>query len=117
MPTLPPERFSRIGRTTSSVVPGWGGGRGTDSEVLDRQVLDGDIASPPGEGVMIVTLPVKDRTGRANERAAVGGHDLVELARAQGVSAWVEPVGGMRPAPVNAGVVARRDPHRSPGGS
>ena len=23
MPTLPPERFSRIGRTTSSVVPGW----------------------------------------------------------------------------------------------
>jgi hypothetical protein len=66
------------------------------AEVPDRQVLDRDVLGGTVEGRVVVVLSVDDRAGCADVGGMVGRLDVGELARAERVDAWCEPVGRVR---------------------
>src|SRR6185437_5734503 len=86
-----------------------------EPEILDRQVLHGDVGGAPAEGVVVLVPPVEDRARRPDERRAGDRVDLGELAGAQRVRARGEPEGG-RPVEVEVLVVTSRDRDRALGG-
>jgi hypothetical protein len=73
-------------------------------EVLDRQVVDGDVPRPTGEGVAVHMVPIEGRSRSADEGVPRRGDPLPELVLAQVGHTGTQPEGRALPAAVDHAV-------------